>query len=177
MDRLTFIVEITATLVWPLVFMIGIVIFRKPLTRLISAFSEHPYFKLKYGKSEFEAGVKRAKKETKPIELDPEEEKFAQVISLASRDPKDAINQSWNNLESTIQSSLGIDYNQPWELEQYLKNLSNFPQNKFRLFCDLKDLQNKASNMPYADVSSGTAIDYVDAVYRLSKSIIDLTKK
>jgi hypothetical protein len=176
MDLLTFIVEITASVVWPFAFIIGIVIFRKPLTRLILAFSEHPYFKFKHGKSEFEAGVKEIKKEVEDLKLNPEEEKFAQAMSIASSNPKDAIIQSWSNLETTIKSSLGVDYNQPWEIEQLLENLPGFPKNKFRLFCDLKDLQNKASNMPYTDVSSGTAIDYIDAVHRLSKSILDLKK-
>lgn len=176
MDWKTFISEIVKSVAWPVVLLFFIFLFRKQFGIILAELSKYPYFRWKRGENEFEIGVKKVSEETRDIELpsDVKNEKLAQYTSSALQDPKKTIQNSWRDLENTAKESIGVDYTQPFELEHVLKG--KLPDDKFRLFVEMKDLRNKSDHLAASGVSSGTAIDFSASALKLSNYLKEYKK-
>ncbi|MEA1979344.1 MAG: hypothetical protein U9N54_00015 [candidate division Zixibacteria bacterium] len=176
MDWKTFISEIVKSIAWPIVLSLLILLFKKQLAIILDELSKYPYLRLKRGENEFEIGVKKVFEETRDIDLPPDvnNEKLAQYASLALQDPKKTIQNSWQDLENTAKESIGVDYTQSFELEDVLKG--KLPDDKFRLFVEIKDLRNKSVYVPESGVSAGTAIDFSASALKLSNYLKERKK-
>lgn len=130
---------------------------------------------LKKDKSEFEIELNTIKEESKKFITNPSEEKFIDSASNATTSPKMVIQDSWNALESSAKESLGFDYNHSFELEHALRQFT-LPEDKFKLFSQLKDLKSKAISIPEQAIATSTALDYAKATYNLSRYLQDLKK-
>ena len=168
MDWKTFISEIVKSFAWPIVLLFFIFLFKKQLGIILDELSKYPYFRLKRGENELEIGVRQIFKETQDIILPPDvkKEKLAQYATSAIQDPKETIQNSWQDFENTVKEFTGVSYTQPFELEYVLKD--KLPDDKFGLFVKMKDLRNKSVHLSPSDVSSGTAIDFSASALKLS---------
>lgn len=176
MDWKTFFSELVKSIAWPILFLCFIFLFKKQLSMILDELSKYPYLRLKRGENELEIGVKKVAERTRDIDLplDVRKEKLTQYASLAVQDPKETIQNSWQDLENTAKESIGISYTQPFELEHILKG--ELPDDKYKLFVELKNLRNKSVHIPASDVSSGTAIDFSASALKLSNYLKEQKK-
>jgi len=100
MDLLSFSLELVKILVWPLVVIIGLFAFRRPLEYLI------PYLrrvKIKEFEAEFESGIDKINNAEQIIKLPERERKLdISVKALAENYPRAAILEIWTQIESLL---------------------------------------------------------------------------
>ncbi len=172
MDALTFIVEISKALAWPVVVVISLVLFRASLSQLLLAFASNPYFRAKWNGKELEIGTREAKKLSETIQMPPEERRFVEAVSEAPISPKVAIVEAWRDVEATATAALGITaFTSNADLETALESSKILDKEKFRLFTDLLQLRNKAVHIPERAISTNTAVEYSEAAHKLAAYI------
>ncbi|MFH2065886.1 MAG: hypothetical protein ABIK15_11870 [Pseudomonadota bacterium] len=169
MDWKTFCVEMVNTLAWPILACLALFMFRKQIAQILDEIADLS-FRLKRGDNEVEISAKtrQVKEQTKEILLEEPEEQKLLAESKVLTNPKQAIENAWSHLNSTIKETIGTDFNQSFEIEPILRSEYNLPKDKFRIFADLKDIRNASTDSPVV-ISSGTALDYSEAAYKLSK--------
>jgi hypothetical protein len=167
MDWMTFAVEISKALAWPGVVLLALILYRDPLTQLISTLN---ILKVKVAGTELEVEARNVKILSEFIELPlMEKKKIREVNLLAQESPKLAIQEAWRGVEASVRTSLnkGADMS-PADLKTGLESLGYSGILKYRLFTELKQVRDKAVHLPEYVVSTNTAENYTEAAQKLA---------
>ncbi len=104
MDWMTFVVELTKALAWPVAVVTVVILFRKPLYGLIPGLRKLKYKDLEL---EFSKGVEELRQESQKALPTPEkvapliEEERSRYVRLAEISPRAAVLESWREVESS----------------------------------------------------------------------------
>jgi len=173
MDALTFIIELAEVLIWPLVVVIAIFIFRRPLEKLIPFLRR---LKIKEFEVEFQKGladIKAAKPQ--PPNKVTEPKLVTDIKGLAQVYPRAAISESWRQVETSLKKGLG----EPKEergltLSMMLEELSareNVLPENIKALNSLRQLRNKAVHADDFIVTTDQALAYVDSAGLICQSL------
>ena len=174
MDLLTFSVELTKTLIWPLLVVIILLIIRKPLFDLV------PYLKkIKLGEleAEFDKTVQDIKNNidqelilnnNKNSALIPAQD-LESMYKLAEIAPNSAVLESWKKVELAAKELISqrgykIDYNitTPYRLiERVLEKTRIAELKKVKVFAELRKLRNKIAHVEDFEISREQANEYI----------------
>jgi hypothetical protein len=189
MDWLTFSIELTKALIWPLFIAVILIVMRKPLSELI------PYLKkLKLGEleAEFEKTVREIKdsmdeeivlkNEKKTYPLSSAEVK--RMYYLAEIAPNAAVLEAWKKLELEAKKLIAgrgydLDYNTatPYRLiERILEKAQLIELKKVKVFCELRSLRNKIAHAADFEISTDQAKEYVGLANSLRRHMLFVQK-
>ena len=173
MDALTFVVEMTKALAWPVVAVIALLVLRAPLSKvLLSIAKNNPYFRAKWNGKELEIGARDVLRRSEAIDTPAEPNRLEESKSEAQISPKSTIVEAWRDVEESATASLGISmFTSPADLKADLESSNILDKNKFQLFTDLLELRNKAIHIPETAIGTSTAIEYSEAASKLAAYI------
>ncbi len=186
MDLYSFIASIINTLAWPIVFVVFILILKKPLSQLLLGLSKFKYnnIEMDFGKelSKLENTLKENVKDQAQDVLRPMNDKADEVITVAEISPSAAITITWTMVEQEIISvidrmAISPDY-PPYN--SLLKNITLLRDNNlidestYLLINELRTLRNNAVH-----AHNEKHISYLEAVkyYEIAIIIIDRLMK
>jgi hypothetical protein len=190
MDWLTFSVELTKALIWPLFVVVILIVMRKPLSELI------PYLKkLKLGEleAEFEKTVRQIKDSMdeeimlengeKASPLSPAEVK--RMFKLAEIAPNAAVLEAWKKLELEAKQliarrgyELDYDISTPYLLiEGILEKARLIELKKVKVFRELRSLRNRIAHAADFEISINQAKEYVGLTNSLRRYLLLARKR
>ena len=173
MDALTFIVEITKALAWPLAAVVVALMFRQQLRALLARIRKG---KVGFTEFEFEQEVKELVDQTPQQPLSsPSIDR--PTIALATNSPRVAVVEAWLNLESAaFKLARKHDINQPRTLSptSLIRSLDKsgvVNNDEVALFNDLRVLRNQATHDLDFSPSPESVLNYVQLAYTLQKRL------
>jgi hypothetical protein len=174
MSWLEFSIELIKALIWPIVFVIVLIVIRKPLAGLV------PYLKrLKLGEleAEFDKTVEQIKadldqdllRENREAALLIPGNEIESLTGLAEIAPNAAVLQAWKKVEQAARELVAsrgyeLDYHvaAPYRLlENMLKKAGLAETKKIKVFDDLRILRNKIAHAAEFEISPAQAGEYV----------------
>jgi hypothetical protein len=178
MDALTFIVEMTKALVWPLAVSAGVFALRKPLLDLIPFLEELKYkeFSLRFHRQVVEAKEQIEQSEAVESLPAPVAAEHDALLRVARLSPRAAVLEAWLYLESTLldisvargQIGLKHHFRGHSRLGHAMLELKAFDEPDFQLFHRLLKLRNEAANAPELALTSSDAEEYVSLAIGLA---------
>lgn len=161
MDILTFLTKVIDSLVWPIVVVAALGLFRAPLSALIDSL-RNATLKWKKGDSTFEARLDTVRKELKDVTATASQK----VTPPPAVEPsQQIIEKSWRELESTAASTLSTSGGvPPLKLANMLLERKILNEKEADAFYRLYELRTDAltsNSGTYTDVSSGSAFSSV----------------
>lgn len=179
MDWLTFSLELTKALAWPVTTVIVTMLFRKPLAELI------PFLKsLKYKdlEMEFSRGVEEVKKEAlvaipQTAEIANSKDQTPPLLAqLASISPRAAVLEAWRTIESEAiacvsRSSLAPESTSlkgHSRIGHVLLQAGVMNMDQFKIFHKLRELRNLAAHADDFTLSIEDAINYMGSAKLLA---------
>lgn len=182
MDILTFIVEMTKALAWPISAVFAFYILREPLIKLVPYIEELKYkdFALKFGKgvSEIKENIKAEITQYPEVPKLLEEENA--LLRVAEVSPRAAVLESWVKLQDTlldISLELGqIDSKENFKshsrIGHALLEAKILNENDFKAFHQLRDLRNRAAHVPDFALNTHDSKEYVKLAIQLASAAI-----
>ena len=145
MDNL---IEILDILIWPFVVLVGIIMFKGDLSKILKRVTtlETSAAKMTFREEMAEVEQKMA---NEPLSKSIESDKWLkEMLQIASISPRAAITEAWTAIEVTC-LKLGMDYGagvqtrfSPKALEDYLSNIPNFDNKLIGRVMELRKLRN-----------------------------------
>ncbi len=177
MDILVFISDLVRSLAWPLVVLVLVILFRKPLGNLI------PYLRrLKYGKleAEFIRDLETADNKAQslpplpPSAIQPDylQSLLATLLDISKKSPTASILETWRNIE--IQLSRFLDYVSPeqrkipsWGIVDKLYKRETIDSDFKSLIDQLRIVRNEAAHPTgRLEISERQAVTYIQSSIR-----------
>jgi len=181
MDTLTFISEIIKSAIWPLVVLLGLLLFRNPISDIMQQISR---FKFKSVEMEFreqfsnlENNVDSALPSINATSL--QHDSYKHLLSLVSVSPKSAIIETWKNIESLIlkiaqNRNIQIhdyDMKKPLNISKNLLSAGIINENKHSIINSLRVIRNEVKHYELKQISPEEAISYIDSASRLMSNL------
>jgi hypothetical protein len=187
MDIATIVLDYLKVLVWPIVVILVICIFRSPIFGVI-----YNITKLKYKDLELEFSKELEKAENKAQELNlPKSDKLKQAVEqfsavgssydrlfqLSSISPRASIMETWLILESTLEESAQkLGYKRKphqlyTEIVSFLVDQKALPENTLSLYNNLRKLRNTAVHAIEPEIDSEDANRFIDLALGLAFQI------
>lgn len=174
MDALTFIVEMTKALAWPVVAVVIILIVRRPLLAMLPLVR-----RLRYGSLELDFGRRvhelaaEVDKELPAVADEPLAERLAQLARLS---PRAAVLEAWLALEAAAAEASrreGLDLTSrerrtPLLLGQALEQAGILDEQKLEIFHRLRNLRNAAAHASDFELDNQSAVEYGQLALRLA---------
>ena len=181
MDWMTFIVELSKALAWPIAFITAVVILRNNFTQLFPRLK-----KLKHKDTEvefFEEMLKELEAEnqeqinidSKPSDLLDSDHQYNFLKELSDASPRAAVLESYRILESALTKRLRLKYPELREKrnpanEKPIESQVLDPQ-QFEQLKELRALRNRAAHMDDFDLKRMPIHVYIDTAVSLAKQI------
>ncbi|MYN02913.1 hypothetical protein GTP41_12460 [Pseudoduganella sp. DS3] len=179
MDWLTFAVELTKALAWPVTTVIVTMLFRKPLADLIPFLKSLKYKDLEV---EFSKGVEEVKQEAlvaipQPAEIpNSEDQTRSPLAQLAEVSPRSAVLEAWRTVESEAIACVTRNNLAPESdslkghsrIGHALLQAGVMNKDQFKVFHRLRELRNLAAHADDFTLGIEDAIDYLDSAMRLA---------
>jgi len=175
-DTLTFIVELSKAIAWPVSVVLLVLIMRRPLVGLIPLLRRVKY---KDFEVDFDRRLEEVKEEaalqlpSPPAQQAPPSEPETRMVKLAEVSPRAAVLESWRALENLLQEAakgyLIAQGRQPANLSaieaiQLLQQSERLSPETLRLLRRLRSLRNDAAHAPQFALTTGSALEYVSIV-------------
>jgi ABC-type branched-subunit amino acid transport system ATPase component len=183
LDIKTFIVEMTKALAWPLIVLVAVLAFRKPLLRLLPQLRNLKYDKLEFQFAKEVAAVeKEAQASLPPV---PQESRLDAIrdklIKLTMTSPEAAIIEAWRYLEAQqleLVERRKVDVapvvrTMPRVLGALLYKEGMLSEAQHDLVTRLRDLRNDVTHSRTQVVDIERAVSYIESVLRLVASMQD----
>lgn len=169
MDLMTFISKAIEDLAWPAVVVMVLCLFRSPLTDLINTIKDAK-FKLSKGEMILEGELSTVREKIEKVQ---EKQLPEQIKQLASSSPKQAIEESWRDLQAAaVKSVAATPATAPLKIADMLidKNILTEPEAEafFKLFEINEQIARPQSRYVTAP---GSASDYSSLALTLSDKI------
>lgn len=176
--------QIINTLAWPVVVLVIVLVFRKPLSALLTKATK---FKYKDLELEFQEGIERIKEEEHHTLEDTQEPKSGAVevdlFDMASVSPSAAVMEAWRSVEGSAKDLINRhghtpDYSveTPYKLMQDILIKGEIIEEKRgKVFDELRQLRNKVTHAETFQVNSDQAVEYVRLALKM-KNYLDTTQ-
>lgn len=179
MDWLTFGVELTKAVAWPVTTVIVTVLFRRPLAELIPFLKSLKYKDLEV---EFSRGVEEVKQEAlvaipQAAEMTDSGNKTNNSLAqLANVSPRSAVLEAWRAVESEAIACINRNNLAPESMSlkghsrigHVLLHADVMNQDQFKVFHKLRELRNLAAHADDFTLGVEDAIDYTGSASRLA---------
>jgi len=183
MDIANLILQALDILIWPLLILIIVLIFKKQLIEAVESLSKIKYkdieieFNKKLKDAEEKAsalklpGKKEIEKISEPFTLQLSTEK---LFELAKSYPRSAVTESWLIVEDSARRAAidkGIDISKfrsnSMAIQKLIRN-SELPEETFELYNDLRKMRNAAAHAIEFEIDQKEATRYVDLALSLA---------
>ncbi len=163
MDILTFISNLIDTLAWPIVVIFIAFIFRSPLTNLINRIRS-----VEKDGDKYRVDLDKATKDIKDIS---EKNVPREVQTLVHESPKEALQRSWVDLETSASSATNLSLgSSPLKIADTLVATNYLSENEGQAYYELAKLKNEAlGEKTY--ITDSTSGYYASVAYTLANKI------
>ncbi len=177
MDALTFIVQMTQALAWPVAAIVLLLLLRRPLVRLLPLIQKLRYgpLELDFGRQIAELAVQAERELPAAGQADSEAE-AARLMSLAQVSPRAAVLEAWLQVEQaamTLSQREGLalssqELRTPLLLGQALEQAGSLDEAKMTIYHRLRNLRNAAAHAANFELDTEAALEYVRLALRLA---------
>ena len=177
MDALTFVVQMTQAVAWPVAAVVLALLLRRPLLGLLPLIQ-----KLRYGPLELDFGRRVAElaveaERALPAEGQPDAgPEAARLSELAQVSPRAAVLEAWLQIEQAAMALSGRDglplssreLRTPLLLGQALEQAGVLDAAKLEIYHRLRNLRNAAAHAAVFELDTEAALEYVRLALRLA---------
>jgi hypothetical protein len=177
MDALTFVVQMTQALAWPVAAIVLVLLLRRPLVRLIPLIQKLRYgpFELDFGRQIAELAME-AERELPATDQPDSGGEAARLTGLAQVSPRAAVLEAWLQVEQAAMAlsqreGLALSSQElrtPLLLGQALEQAGSLDDAKMAIYHQLRNLRNAAAHATNFELDTEAALEYVRLALRLA---------
>ena len=163
-------------LIWPMIALIGLFLFRQPLLERLSHANKLKYKDLEIEFSEDIQTVQRDAQQAFPLQ---QQDTKARLLARATHFPSTTVRDAWREVDQAAVTLLALhDADGDISNDTRFKDIADalmaeklLSTKQIKLFHELRRLRNKAAHAADFDLSPADAIQYVELCFRVIESL------
>lgn len=165
-------------LIWPMIAIIGLFLFRRPLLERLSHANKLKYKDLEIEFSEDIQNVQRDAQQAFPIK---HQDTKARLLAQATHFPSTTVRDAWREVDSAAVALLKLhdavdeisDDTRFKDIADALMSEALLSTKQIKLFHELRRLRNKAAHAEDFEVSPSDSMQYVELCFRVIDSLVE----